>query len=431
MQIALFPYTSTGTAVGPRSERQEERALSEAPLGASEDSSSTGPVDLIAAVGATTAPLSVLVEAASLLPPVEMAGEAAGGSAADSQAEPLTPLGSGEGDPDDAAEEPLVLPGAGDRAREPIAVELPGSRPAAEGQQVEPGRAGAATAEALRPAIDSDSTRRGAPSPVADPAASAEAGDGPGVTEELSEDEKQQVEELKQRDREVRRHEQAHVAAGGQYVRGGASFEYTTGPDNKRYAVGGEVSIDTSEVADDPEATIRKAQVVYRAALAPAEPSGQDRSVASAAKRMEGEARRDLAEERREEMSEAMDAARGDGEGEGTAAETETGESAAAASEPAASAPVTSEPAASAPASGANQTEPGAASSPASPGPMSPRVAAEPEIDAAIPPPVAITASDNRGANANSAISPEPPHVDASIDASPRYSVGRLLDVMA
>ena len=150
------------------------------------------------------------------------------------------------------------------------------------------------------------------------------AGGGPG-TEELSEEEQQQVQELKSRDREVRQHEQAHMAAAGGHARGGPSYEYTTGPDNRRYASGGEVSIDTSKVADDPEATIRKAQVIYRAALAPAEPSSQDRSVASEAKQMEAEARRELAESRTSEGAEESE-----GEGaesspaeEGSAAATE------------------------------------------------------------------------------------------------------------
>jgi hypothetical protein len=123
---------------------------------------------------------------------------------------------------------------------------------------------------------------------------------------ELSEDEKQRVEELQDRDREVRQHEQAHIAAGGQYVRGGASYQYENGPDGKRYAVGGEVSIDTSTASDDPQANIQKAQLVRRAALAPAKPSSQDRRVAAAASQMEAKARQELAESRREEMADAV-----------------------------------------------------------------------------------------------------------------------------
>ena len=99
---------------------------------------------------------------------------------------------------------------------------------------------------------------------------------------ELTEDQQKQVKELESRDIEVRTHEQAHLAVAGSLAQGGASFEYQTGPDGKNYAVGGEVSIDTSPEAT-PEATISKMQQVKAAALAPAEPSSQDRSVAASA----------------------------------------------------------------------------------------------------------------------------------------------------
>jgi hypothetical protein len=100
-----------------------------------------------------------------------------------------------------------------------------------------------------------------------------------------------ELQELKQRDREVRQHEQAHVAAGGQYVSGGASYSYQRGPDGQQYAVGGEVQIDTSAVPGDPAATVVKMQTVKRAAMAPAEPSAQDRAVAAEASMKEAEAR--------------------------------------------------------------------------------------------------------------------------------------------
>ena len=102
------------------------------------------------------------------------------------------------------------------------------------------------------------------------------------------------VQELKQRDREVRQHEQAHIAAGGSHVRGGAQYQYERGPDGRFYAVGGEVQIDTAPVPGDPAATIRKLEAVQRAASAPADPSGQDRSVAAAAARGIAEARAEL-----------------------------------------------------------------------------------------------------------------------------------------
>ncbi len=122
---------------------------------------------------------------------------------------------------------------------------------------------------------------------------------------ELTEEEKREVQELSTRDQEVRAHEMAHVAAAGQYARGGANFEFQTGPDGKRYAVGGEVSIDTSAVPDNPEATIRKMQVVKRAALAPAQPSGQDRSVAAQASQKEIKARQEMHAETSESTQQA------------------------------------------------------------------------------------------------------------------------------
>lgn len=116
----------------------------------------------------------------------------------------------------------------------------------------------------------------------------------PASEEHLTPQEQKQVAQLQSRDREVRAHEAAHVAAGGGYVRGGANFSYQVGPDGKRYAVGGEVSIDTSPVRDNPAATIAKMQTVRRAALAPADPSAQDRAVAAAASASEAQARQEL-----------------------------------------------------------------------------------------------------------------------------------------
>lgn len=106
------------------------------------------------------------------------------------------------------------------------------------------------------------------------------------------------IAELKKIDRSVRAHETAHLAAAGGLARGGASFTYTQGPDGQRYAVGGEVSIDTSPERDDPEATILKAQRIQAAALAPAQPSDADRAVAASAAQMAAAARAELAAER-------------------------------------------------------------------------------------------------------------------------------------
>lgn len=105
--------------------------------------------------------------------------------------------------------------------------------------------------------------------------------------------EERQIQELKRRDANVRAHEAAHVAAGGSLV-GPAQFTYQTGPDQQRYAVGGEVSID-SGAEDKPDATITKMRTVKAAALAPADPSGQDLSVAAQAERTSAEAQAQLA----------------------------------------------------------------------------------------------------------------------------------------
>jgi hypothetical protein len=115
-----------------------------------------------------------------------------------------------------------------------------------------------------------------------------------------------QVDKLKKTNQEVRAHEKAHMAAGSGLVMGGANYEYERGPDGKMYAVGGEVKIDISKERD-PEATIRKMQKVKRAALAPAQPSGQDRSVAAKASQVETEARIELQKERSQAPREGND----------------------------------------------------------------------------------------------------------------------------
>lgn len=120
---------------------------------------------------------------------------------------------------------------------------------------------------------------------------------------ELNEEQRAQVDELKNRDREVRQHEQAHLSAAGPHAISGPTYDYQKGPDGKKYAVGGEVQIDTSPVDGDPEATIRKARIVRAAALAPAEPSSQDRAVAAKATQMEMSARADAREKEAAESS--------------------------------------------------------------------------------------------------------------------------------
>lgn len=123
------------------------------------------------------------------------------------------------------------------------------------------------------------------------------------ANQELTESEKKQIQELKKIDREVRAHEQAHKSAGGGLIRGGPNYTYQRGPDNKRYAVGGEVQIDMSPVPNNPQATIQKMQQVKRAAMAPSDPSPQDRSAAAKASQIEAKARQELAKEMIDNMS--------------------------------------------------------------------------------------------------------------------------------
>lgn len=125
----------------------------------------------------------------------------------------------------------------------------------------------------------------------------------------------EQIRELATRDREVRNHERAHAAVGGKYA-GAPVYQYERGPDGNSYAVSGEVSISSGAVSGDPLATINKAQQVKRAALAPADPSPQDRRVAAGATQLEFEARQELLEIQSEKLSEKKEENKVNDEGE-------------------------------------------------------------------------------------------------------------------
>ena len=113
----------------------------------------------------------------------------------------------------------------------------------------------------------------------------------------LTDEEKAVVEKLKARDTEVKVHEQTHIAVAGDLVVSGPSYTYQQGPDGKQYAVGGEVSIDTSR-DDSPDKTISKMQRVIAAALAPAEPSSADYSVAATARQIISDAKTQSVQEK-------------------------------------------------------------------------------------------------------------------------------------
>ncbi len=140
-------------------------------------------------------------------------------------------------------------------------------------------------------------------------------------TRQLDKEEQKEVEELKKRDAKVRQHEQAHLAAAGHLASGGARFEYETGPDGRQYATGGHVSVSVGG-GDTPEERYRNATQAERAALAPAEPSPQDRKVAAEARQVATEAQQDMTEERAEEANAMQESA---GRGETTAQAEQAG----------------------------------------------------------------------------------------------------------
>lgn len=116
---------------------------------------------------------------------------------------------------------------------------------------------------------------------------------------ELTPQEEQEVAELKTTDAEVRAHEQAHKAAAGGLRTSAPNYEYETGPDGKKYAVAGDVNV-SYQHSSDPEVNLKNALQLKASALAPAEPSSQDRKVAAQADREIAEARQEIQKEQKQ-----------------------------------------------------------------------------------------------------------------------------------
>lgn len=123
---------------------------------------------------------------------------------------------------------------------------------------------------------------------------------------------------LKSIEAKVKAHEAAHKSAGGTMT-GPVSYSYTRGPDGKNYITGGEVPINIS-TGRTPQETISRMQQVIQAALAPADPSPQDRAVAAQAAAQQQQARLQQAEV--SAPSGASDTASGQSYGSGTTQET-------------------------------------------------------------------------------------------------------------
>lgn len=109
-----------------------------------------------------------------------------------------------------------------------------------------------------------------------------------------SPEEQRQLAMLEARDREVRAHEQAHLSTAGGLASGPARFSYQRGPNGVNYAVGGEVTLSLRK-GQTPEETLAIARKIQAAALAPAQPSQQDRNIAAVAGQMALEAATELA----------------------------------------------------------------------------------------------------------------------------------------
>ncbi|MBY0342127.1 MAG: hypothetical protein K2Q19_13315 [Rhodocyclaceae bacterium] len=155
---------------------------------------------------------------------------------------------------------------------------------------------------AVRDSIDNTVGSSRQRTPESDDAKTAARRDKQAAETELSPQEQRRIAELKRIDAAVRAHEQAHIAVGRELITSGPNYQYTYGPDGKRYAVGGEVGIDTSPERE-PEANIDKGQRIQDTALAPVDPSPQDYRVAATGKQLEDQGRRDLRAERAAEAA--------------------------------------------------------------------------------------------------------------------------------
>ena len=86
------------------------------------------------------------------------------------------------------------------------------------------------------------------------------------------------LDKFRNKDSEVRSHEQAHASIG--HTTSPISYNYQEGPDGKMYAVGGSVRLDTS-IPDDPKAAAFKLDMIQKAASAPSGLSSADGTIAS------------------------------------------------------------------------------------------------------------------------------------------------------
>jgi hypothetical protein len=135
--------------------------------------------------------------------------------------------------------------------------------------------------------------------PLRAPAAeSADAAPSAFVAEELNPQQQRQLQTLAQNEHYVRADANAQRAAAGGYA-SGVQLRYEVGPDGRRYVVDAEVLLDVTPVAGDPAATLRKMELIMRAAI-----SGNDRNAAAEAGELARRARAQLAAQRYAEARE-------------------------------------------------------------------------------------------------------------------------------
>ncbi len=116
----------------------------------------------------------------------------------------------------------------------------------------------------------------------------------------MTKGEQEQVRDLKNIERQVRNHEQAHKQTGGKLA-GQVKYRFTAGPDGKHYITGGSTPIDISKIANNPQGTIDKMEQVIKAAMAPQQPSQEDYRVAALAKQIIMESRVELQKQKKTE----------------------------------------------------------------------------------------------------------------------------------
>lgn len=115
-----------------------------------------------------------------------------------------------------------------------------------------------------------------------------------GAADGLDQREKVKAQEMQKQDRQIRQHEQAHLAASGRIPIFGPIYQMEKGPDGRMYVTGGKVNF-RMPPAQSAQGKLELAQQLRTMALAPASPSAKDRSIAARAAQQINQARLELA----------------------------------------------------------------------------------------------------------------------------------------